>query len=108
MQQQIGAMANDAEKVWHGKVDSSGRILIPAELRGKLNAESGTRLVWSLGESGLSLKTYEQTIRQIQSYFKSLSPSEDVWSETLIAERTREAAIENARLDELSEVTGGE
>lgn len=108
MEQQIGELENDAEKVWHGKVDSSGRILIPAELREKLNAESGTRLIWSLGKSGLSLMTYEQTIRQIQSYFQSLSPPEDVWSETLLAERKREAAIENARLDELSGVTGGE
>lgn len=108
MEQWMGGRANDAEKVWHGKVDSSGRILIPTELREKLNAEAGTRLVWSLGESGLSLMTYDQTIRQIQSYFQSLSPPEDVWSETLIAERKRQAAIENGRLDELSGVTGGE
>ncbi|MEP3480860.1 MAG: AbrB/MazE/SpoVT family DNA-binding domain-containing protein [Fuerstiella sp.] len=89
-----------ASNVWHCVADASGRILIPADLRNEMNVESGTPLVLERDETGISLRTYEETIRQIQAYYMAVSPPEDVWSDSLISERKREAAIENAKYEQ--------
>lgn len=96
MEQQSENNPVDDARVWHGTVDSSGRILIPVELRKELAAEAGTPLVWSRDGDGLSLTTYEETIRRIQAVYKAISPPDDIWSQTLLAERKSEAAAEHA------------
>ncbi len=83
--------------IWHGAVDASGRLTIPAELREELNVEAGTALVITRTDDGLSVMTYEENIRRIQAIYKAASPSDDVWSEDLMAERRREAAREQHR-----------
>lgn len=86
---------DEASLVWHQALDTSGRILIPVELRRELEIEPGSQLIWTRGENGLELRTYQQSIDEIQDYFTSLSRSDKVWSDELIAERRREAAREN-------------
>lgn len=84
-------------EVYPATVDKAGRILLPIELRGPMNIDHESHLSWVKDEHGLRLKTYKETIAEIQAHYKTLSPPEDVWSEDLIAERKREAAIENAK-----------
>lgn len=79
---------------WSANIDASGRILIPAELRNLLNVAPGDSLTWVKNESGVQLKRFEETIREIQAYYCSLSPPEDVWSEEIIEQRRIEAANE--------------
>lgn len=86
---------DETSLVWHQALDTSGRILIPVELRRELEIEPGSQLIWTRGENGLELRTYQQSIEEIQDYFTSLSPPDKVWSDELIAERRREAAREN-------------
>lgn len=100
MKQDSEDLNSAASNVWHCVADASGRILIPADLRHQMNVESGTPLILERDETGISLRTYEETIRQIQAYYKSVSPPEDVWSESLMAERKCEAAIENAKYEQ--------
>jgi len=87
------------QEIYPASIDKSGRILLPVELRRPMNINHESDLSWVKDESGLRLRTYKETIVEIQSYFMSLSPAEDVWSEELIAERKREAAIEHAEYE---------
>lgn len=84
-------------EVYPATIDKSGRVLLPIELRRPLNIDHESQLSWVRDADGLRLKTYEETIAEIQTYFKSLAPPEDVWSEGLIAERKSQAAIEYAK-----------
>lgn len=79
---------------WSASIDSSGRILIPVELRNALDVETGDSLLWVQDDNGLHLKSYEETIKEIQDYYCSLSPPEDIWSEELIRQRRIEAENE--------------
>jgi len=88
--------AGNIPEVYPATVDKSGRVLLPIELRGPLNIDHESNLSWVRDADGLRLKTYEDTIAEIQTYFQSLSPAEDVWSEDLVALRKREAATEYA------------
>ena len=78
-------------KVWNAKVDSSGRVLLPAELRHAMHVHPDTTLQWIMDDNGLHLKSFEESLSEIQNYFRSLSPAEEIWSEELIAERRSES-----------------
>ncbi len=77
--------------VWPAVLDSSGRVLLPAELRKQLNATRGANFLWVKTPQGVTLKTFEQSLSEIQSYYQNLSPASDVWSEELLARRKLEA-----------------
>lgn len=79
-------------RVWSATVDSSGRVLLPAELRHAMHAKVGTPLLWVKDERGLHLKSFEESLAEIQDYYQSLSPAEDIWTEALIQQRHAEAA----------------
>jgi bifunctional DNA-binding transcriptional regulator/antitoxin component of YhaV-PrlF toxin-antitoxin module len=81
-------------KVWHTTVDSSGRVLVPSELRHEIGVEAGTQMVWARDGSGLKLRSFDETLHEIQNYYTSLAPASDVWSEALIRERRQEASHE--------------
>lgn len=76
--------------IWQTTVDGSGRVLVPAHLRHELHASKGTTLLWVRNDEGIHLKTFEQSLSEIQSYYGRLSPKEDVWSEEIIARRRSE------------------
>ena len=83
------------EQVWHTTVDSSGRVLVPIELRQQLGVMKGSALVWVKSpENGVQLKTFEQSLAAIQDYYMNLSPPDEIWSDELIAVRKREAEHE--------------
>ena len=90
------------ERYYPASMDASWRITLPAELRHPMNIDRGTRLAWVKDADGIRLQTYEETIAEIQKYFISLSPSEDIWSEDLMAQRKRDAATERAQSQTLS------
>jgi antitoxin PrlF len=84
------------QKSWPTTVDSSGRVLLPAELRRAIGVEPGGEMVWMEGEKGLVLRTFDDVLAEIQNYFRAVDPSEELWSESLIRERREEAAREQA------------
>jgi bifunctional DNA-binding transcriptional regulator/antitoxin component of YhaV-PrlF toxin-antitoxin module len=79
------------EKVWHAKIDSSGRILVPAELRHSMGAEVGSPMILTQRNGALVVRSFDDVLEEIQSYYKSLAPADQVWSEELIDERRIEA-----------------
>lgn len=81
-------------KIWNTKIDSSGRVLLPAELRQSLGVKEGDQLLLIKDANGLHLKSFEESLAEIQDHFLSLAPSTGRWSEEIVAERRREAAHE--------------
>lgn len=75
-----------------GKVDSAGRVLIPAPLRQRLGVQPGAMLSITEGRSGrIVLESRMAAVREAQEYFCGIAPATDVWSDDLIAERREES-----------------
>lgn len=88
-------MARKAGTRYRGKVDSAGRVLIPAPLREKLGVQPGATVSISEGRAGrIVLESRMAALREAQEYFCSLAPPTEVWSGELIAERREEARRE--------------
>ena len=88
-------MAHKAGTRYRGKVDSAGRILIPAPLRERLGVQPGSTVNITEGRAGrIVLESTMAAVREAQEYFCSLAPSTEVWSDELIAERRQEARRE--------------
>lgn len=89
-------MAKTATVRYRGKVDSAGRVLIPAELRGKMDVRPGSIVTMSASREGILVQSRASAVRAAQQYFRGLAPASEVWSDELIADRRREARREIA------------
>ena len=89
-------MARKAAVRYKGKVDSAGRVLIPAELREKMDVRPGSTVTISAGRGGVIVESRSAAVRAAQKYFRGLAPESELWSEELIADRRREARREIA------------
>jgi AbrB family looped-hinge helix DNA binding protein len=81
----------DQTKVYRSRVDSSGRIVLPADVRQHHRIHTGDQVVIIEGSDGLQVKTQEQALREARELFAKLAPADVLLSEELIRER-REAA----------------
>ena len=80
---------------YHAKV-VSGQIVLPLELRREAGIEDGDSLVIEINpDGGLSMKTYAQVVREVQSEFRSMAkPADRNLVDELLAERRAAAARE--------------
>jgi AbrB family looped-hinge helix DNA binding protein len=91
----MGKMARKPAARYRAKIDSAGRVLIPAPLRQKIGVQPGETVSITEGHAGqIVLESRAAALREAQEYFCSLAPSTDIWSEELIAERRQEARRE--------------
>jgi len=82
------------DKVYHSSLDSSGRVLLPAALRGLLHLEPGSRVVIEPEGGSIRLTPLDRVIEEVQDFFCQFKrPGESVADE-LIRERREEAARE--------------
>lgn len=89
---------------YDAKVISGGKVVIPAELRRKMGLSAGDVLIFEEDEQGrIVLKTYAQVVREIQEEFRGLVPPGVSVVDELIADRRREAAMEEQEARELEE-----
>ena len=79
--------------VFRIKVDTSGRILLPAELRARHQISEGDTLVLIDDEQGLHIKTQAQVLAEAQ-VFAGLAPKEVTLSKELLQDRRKEAKRE--------------
>lgn len=93
---QNGNMSRKAAVRYKGKVDSAGRVLIPVELREKMDVKPGATVTITAGRGRIVVEARSAAVRAAQKYFRALAPESEVWSEELIAERRREARRELA------------
>jgi AbrB family looped-hinge helix DNA binding protein len=76
--------------VYHLKVDSSGRIVLPADARARNHIEEGDTVVVVADGNGLHVKTREQIGAEAQAYFASFVPRGVMLSEEVLADRRAE------------------
>ena len=86
---------------YHAKV-VSGQIVLPLELRRDAGIEDGDSLVIEINpDGGLSMKTYAQVVREVQSEFRSMAkPADRNLVDELLAERCAAAARENTEIED--------
>jgi AbrB family looped-hinge helix DNA binding protein len=77
------------------KMEKSGRILIPAELRRRLGLAPGSEVLVRVTASGLQLSTREQALGRIHERLRKYIPKGRVLSREILEERREEAALEN-------------
>jgi AbrB family looped-hinge helix DNA binding protein len=79
------------------RVEKSGRILIPAEIRRQLNLVGGeSEVILSLDDTGIvRLTTQQQTLQRIQMILNERLGPDRSLADELLADRRREAAQED-------------
>ncbi len=88
------ASTGNNQKIYRSRVDKSGRIVLPADVRLRQHIQTGDQVVIIESQDGLQVKTQEQAIREARDFFATLAPPEVMLSEELIRERREEAAHE--------------
>lgn len=76
------------------KVDETGAMSLPEDLRRKLGVEHGGALVVSWSHEGARLLTVDQSLRELQEAFRPFREEGVIASEALIADRRAEARRE--------------
>ena len=88
-------MAHLATARYKARIDDTGRVLIPAEIRKRLGMQPGATVTITEGPSGrIVLEPAMALLREAQDYFRSIAPASVLWSDQLIAERRKEARRE--------------
>ena len=78
------------QQVYRLKVDSSGRIVLPAETRARNHIVEGDTLMLVEDAQGLHVKTREQIKAEVQAYFADLAPPDVLLSEEILQDRRAE------------------
>lgn len=88
------SVTGDNPRIYHSKVDRSGRIVLPADVRLRNHIHTGDQVVIIESNGGLQVRTHDQAVRDAQAVFAGLAPADVVLSDELIRERRREAERE--------------
>jgi AbrB family looped-hinge helix DNA binding protein len=87
-------MDREHQEAYRSKVDSAGRIVIPAGVRERLGIAPGEELIIREDGEGIRVETFRQALKRAQAFFTRLKkPGESVVDE-LLRERREEAARE--------------
>lgn len=80
----------DEQQVYHLRVDSSGRIVLPADARERNHIAHGDTVTVVEDNQGLHIKTREQVKAEVQAYFADLAPRDVLLSEEILQDRRAE------------------
>jgi AbrB family looped-hinge helix DNA binding protein len=86
------------------KLSHNGRIVIPASIREALNLQPGESLLMDVQDGVLRIESYRARIRRIQREFAHLIQPGRLASDELIAERRREAQLEQEDFERAREL----
>ena len=86
--------SGEERRVFGAKVDASGRIVLPAEVRSAYGLKKGSRVTVVQDKTGVHIQTPEQALRAIQDYFQKLVPPGVSLADEIIQEHREEAARE--------------
>lgn len=76
------------------KVDSAGRVVLPADFRLRAAIAPGDHVVAEDDGAAIRIRTYDQVLREVQAFFKTAAPPDQLLSEELLRERRAEATRE--------------
>ncbi|TAN22801.1 MAG: AbrB/MazE/SpoVT family DNA-binding domain-containing protein [Acidobacteria bacterium] len=83
------------QRRFHTKVDSAGRVLIPAALRKELGLAPGTDVVLRAADGKhVTIRSLDAIIADAQAYFRQFHKPGELLSEELIRERHEQAKLE--------------
>ena len=74
---------------YHAKVIAGGKIALPAALRREFGIKDGDSLVFEQTETGISVKTHAQVVREGQQKFRAMV-GDDFTVDQFLAERRAE------------------
>jgi AbrB family looped-hinge helix DNA binding protein len=77
------------------RVDSAGRVVIPADVRQHLGIAPGQELICSEDAQGIRLQTFEQSVKAVQAAFAPYRVAGVSVVDELLREREEEARREN-------------
>ncbi len=81
-------------ETFRARVDSAGRVLIPAASRQRLGIGQGDEVIVEVDDRGIHITTAEQALKEAQEYLAQFSkPGESIVDE-LLRERRKEAERE--------------
>lgn len=80
----------DKSHVYHVKLDSSGRLLIPSEARERHHMAAGDTMVVVEDEFGLRVKTRDELLAEARAYFAKLAPPDVLLSDEINQDRRAE------------------
>jgi AbrB family looped-hinge helix DNA binding protein len=78
------------QQVYRLKVDSSGRVVLPAETRARNRITEGDTVMLVEDAQGLHLKTRDQILAEAQAFFATLAPPAVLLSEEILQDRRSE------------------
>lgn len=78
--------------VYRSKIDASGRVLLPAELRARHGLECGDAVILVHDAGGIEVKSTDEAVRAAQELFKQAVPAVRILSAELLEDRRHEAA----------------
>jgi AbrB family looped-hinge helix DNA binding protein len=81
-------------QVFRSRLDGSGRIVLPAEVRSDLGLSPGDMVMIVKDGAGVHVETPENARKALQDYFLKLVPAGVSLVDELIAERRAEAERE--------------
>jgi AbrB family looped-hinge helix DNA binding protein len=84
-------MEGQESRVYRSKVDASGRIVLPAELRSELGLLEGSPVLVIRDGLGVHIETPAHALDALQAYFQDLVPANVSLADELIADRRAEA-----------------
>lgn len=88
------SIAGENTRIYHSKVDGSGRIVLPADVRLRQHIHTGDHVVIIENDHGLQVRTHDQAVREARAVFSGLAPADVVLSDELIRDRRQEAERE--------------
>jgi AbrB family looped-hinge helix DNA binding protein len=86
------------------RINEQGRIVIPAEIRREMDLKPGETVLMDLEDGVLKIESHRARIRRIQEEFKQYARPGVLASDELIAERRREAQLEQETFERAREL----
>jgi len=83
--------APEPQRIFRSRIDSSGRVLIPAALRSGLYIAEGDAILFVQQKDGVELRTGRQAARTAQEFFCGLASPDTSMSKDLLDDRREEA-----------------
>lgn len=80
--------------VYQVKIDTSGRIVLPASVRQRWGVHEGDSVLVVDDADQVRIETAAESLKEAQAYFAGLVPRDVSLADQLIAERRAEAASE--------------
>lgn len=82
---------HESHHTWAAEIDSSGRLLIPAEARDAIGCNRGADVVVECDGDSLRVLTLDRFTKEVQAAFNPFSDGESLNSTELIHDRREDA-----------------